>query len=195
MTGRAARTRRTRRCTCAVALLAAAGFAAPAGAGAPGQRQGQRQIVSADSTPDITEVSDLAFEVSRIEFSLANLDGTVIVTDGSRFRLDADVLFRFDRADLSPKADALIADVAAQLRAAKPRSVRVDGYTDDTGDAAYNLGLSRRRAQAVADALRGRLRSGVTLRVTGHGEAAPVADNATEAGQARNRRVTVTIDR
>lgn len=154
-----------------------------------------RLTFPAATTPDIAEVSNLGFEVSRIEFSLANLDGTLIVTDGQRFRLDADVLFRFDRADLSPKADALIADLAAQLRSAKAGSIRVDGYTDDTGDSGYNLRLSRRRASAVAAALRDRLGPGVEMRVAGHGEANPVADNDTEAGQARNRRVTVTIVR
>lgn len=166
----------------------AAPVADPVGSGA-------RQTFPAAATPEIAEVSDLGFEVARIEFSLANLDGTLIVTDGRRFRLDADVLFRFDRADLSPKADALIADVAAQLGAAKARSIRVDGYTDDTGDAAYNLGLSRRRVSAVAAALSDRLGPSVGMDVTGHGEADPVADNDIESGRARNRRVTVTIVR
>ena len=113
--------------------------------------------------------------------------------------LAADVLFRFDKASLSPKARSRIDDVIARVRAASPPLVLVDGYTDAKGSNAYNVRLSRRRAQAVAAVLR---QGGAPrLVVKGHGEADPVAPNANPdgsdnpAGRARNRRVTITFRR
>ena len=113
--------------------------------------------------------------------------------------LAADVLFRFDKASLSPKARSRIDDVIARVRAASPPLVLVDGYTDATGSNAYNVRLSRRRAQSVAAVLR---QGGAPrLVVKGHGEADPVAPNANPdgsdnpAGRARNRRVTITFRR
>ena len=58
-----------------------------------------------------------------------------------------------------------------KLRAAGATRVRVDGYTDSVGEAAYNLTLSRQRAAAVADRLRAALGTGARLTVRGHGEA------------------------
>ena len=70
--------------------------------------------------------------------------------------------------------------------------LRIDGYTDSTGDAAYNQGLSQRRADAVR---RGLLATSdaLTIVARGHGEADPVADNATDSGRQQNRRVTITV--
>ena len=118
--------------------------------------------------------------------------GSLIVTGGRRFELAADVLFAFDSADLSPKAEAVLADVAKRLAAVDASSLRIDGYTDSTGDAAYNQGLSQRRADAVR---RGLLATSdaLTIVARGHGEADPVADNATDSGRQQNRRVTITV--
>jgi outer membrane protein OmpA-like peptidoglycan-associated protein len=76
----------------------------------------------------------------------------------------------------------------------------VTGHTDATGEDAYNLDLSRRRAEAVAAWLRARPElGGWTFTVAGKGEAAPVAPNSRPdgsddpEGRARNRRVEVTI--
>ena len=64
------------------------------------------------------------------------------------------------------------------------------GHTDSKGSKAYNQKLSERRAQAVADFLR---TFGVknSMSVKGMGETQPVADNATDAGRAQNRRVEI----
>ena len=67
-----------------------------------------------------------------------------------RFDLMSDVLFDFDKAELRPEADGvlrqLLAEVAARMKA--PR-YRVEGHTDGMGSDAYNLDLSRRRAESV----------------------------------------------
>jgi OOP family OmpA-OmpF porin len=116
--------------------------------------------------------------------------------------LAADVLFRFDKAVLSPRARQRIAEVSERISQADPAKVKVDGYTDSKGSDSYNLGLSRRRAAAVAVALHRRLGgAGPRLVTHGHGEADPVAANARKdggdnpKGRARNRRVTITFPR
>jgi OOP family OmpA-OmpF porin len=112
-------------------------------------------------------------------------------------RLDADVLFDFDKAALKPQAQALIAHVAGVLsKAGKP--IQVEGHTDAMGSDAYNDDLSLRRADAIATALK---EHGVDVAITtkGWGEKRPVAPNTTAdgqdnpAGRALNRRVEVVV--
>jgi outer membrane protein OmpA-like peptidoglycan-associated protein len=72
--------------------------------------------------------------------------------------------------------------------------VELQGYTDNSGDAAYNLQLSDRRVENVVRCLVGDLK--VDLRRIarlGLGEANPADDNKTREGRAKNRRVTVTV--
>ena len=106
-------------------------------------------------------------------------------------------LFAFDKAELSDKGKDYINNYADELTdaLAKAYSVTVIGYTDSTGDANYNQGLSERRAKAVADYI-------YTLRVPsdknkirtlGRGEADPIASNDTPEGRAENRRVEVVV--
>jgi outer membrane protein OmpA-like peptidoglycan-associated protein len=88
-----------------------------------------------------------------------------------------------------------VAKLARQVRKAKLKgTIEIHGYTDNLGSAAHGLDLSRQRASAVAQHLRGAL-GGYQIAITavGHGEADPIASNATEAGRQKNRRVTITL--
>ena len=144
---------------------------------------------------------DIRAVVLDIAVQTSDLDGAVDVTRTgatARVTLDADVLFAFYRADLSPAADSRLAETASALTASTG-PVPVDGYTDAQGSAPYNQQLSERRAAAVADALRTRAPAAAArLTATGHGSADPVAPNSRPdgsddpAGRAKNRRVTVT---
>ena len=98
--------------------------------------------------------------------------------------------FDFDSAKLKDTMVTVLDDVVTALRGTPgEEAVEVVGHTDSTGPAAYNQGLSERRAQTVADYLSGR---GVgNISVKGMGEDAPVADNATREGRAKNRRVEI----
>jgi OOP family OmpA-OmpF porin len=113
--------------------------------------------------------------------------------------LAADVLFEYDRADLSADADARLDQLADQLSDLGPRQVTIGGHTDDHGEAAYNQGLSERRAESVRAALDARLDDEFTFEVAGYGEAQPVAPNQNRDGsdnpdgRALNRRVQVTF--
>lgn len=102
------------------------------------------------------------------------------------------VNFEFDRADLRPDAKPVIDQVYALLKADPELSLSIEGHTDDRGPAAYNQALSERRAAAVRAALlaRGLGPDGeARLTSSGKGAASPIADNATDEGRAKNRRV------
>ena len=66
-------------------------------------------------------------------------------------------------------------------------------YTDSTGSARHNLGLSERRADAVRDYLVGQGVSSSQLTAKGYGETNPIASNATAEGRAQNRRVVMRV--
>ncbi len=102
--------------------------------------------------------------------------------------------FPFDSAELHADDKAKIDAITPVLKNPKVAFIlgEVDGYTDNTGDEAYNVGLSQRRAQAVADYVKSQgVNLGDRFVVKGYGETNPVADNATAEGRAQNRRVVL----
>jgi outer membrane protein OmpA-like peptidoglycan-associated protein len=116
-------------------------------------------------------------------------------TDKPTVTLKSDLAFAKNSADLSSAAEVAIDKIAGQVRAAGLRgTIYIHGYTDSLGSAQHGLELSRQRATAVAQYLRSAL-DGYEIPITavGHGEANPIASNATEAGRQKNRRVTITL--
>jgi outer membrane protein OmpA-like peptidoglycan-associated protein len=73
-------------------------------------------------------------------------------------------------------------------------SVTVAGHADARGSDSYNLDLSQRRALSVSNYLASQGVNPGRLNAIGYGEARPIGDNATAAGQALNRRVEILID-
>ena len=104
-----------------------------------------------------------------------------------------DVTFAVDSTTISPSFRAALDDVAASLQKYPNSLVDVMGHTDSTGSDSYNLDLSRRRAEAVANHLTSRGVSRARLATIGYGEQYPRADNTTEQGRALNRRVEIRI--
>jgi outer membrane protein OmpA-like peptidoglycan-associated protein len=99
--------------------------------------------------------------------------------------------FAFDSAELTADDRAKLDGVAARLLELKFVGGVVAGHTDSIGDEAYNLDLSKRRAQAVLDYLAALGVAPDRLTSVGYGESQPIADNATEEGRAQNRRVVI----
>jgi outer membrane protein OmpA-like peptidoglycan-associated protein len=112
-------------------------------------------------------------------------------TDRGMVMTLGDVLFDTDEATLKPGATEIITRLADFLSRNETTRIRVEGHTDSTGDDAYNTELSRRRAQAVADALMTRSIPANRVEVIGRGEGFPVATNDTSAGRQQNRRVEI----
>lgn len=120
---------------------------------------------------------------------------------GTRVQLAADTLFEFDKAMLSPAAQANLQRTADLVREAGEGTITVVGYTDAKGGDAYNNDLSKRRAEAVVAWLRSQPGIAQAFAAVGRGEAEPIAPNTRPDGsddpdgRARNRRVVVNIPR
>lgn len=104
-----------------------------------------------------------------------------------------DVTFAVDSTAISPQMRQTL-DGVAQSMVNYPNSlIDVMGHTDSTGSEQYNLDLSRRRAESVANYLTSRGVSRARIETIGYGEQYPVADNSTPTGRAENRRVEIRI--
>jgi outer membrane protein OmpA-like peptidoglycan-associated protein len=99
--------------------------------------------------------------------------------------------FASGRATLTSAGLASLNRLAGVL--GKSATLRVEGFTDSQGADAANLKLSRQRADAVRQALIDAGLDGSQIQAVGRGKAAPVADNASSDGRARNRRVEIIV--
>ncbi|MEV4336342.1 OmpA family protein [Streptomyces sp. NPDC049590] len=112
------------------------------------------------------------------------------------FALQSEVLFDKDSARVGEEAKTRLATIAEEIRAQHATRVRVFGFTDSLGTTTHGVALSKRRANAVQAVLDQHLNTpSVTFDVRGYGEQYPIADNATEAGRKKNRRVEVSFPR
>ena len=100
-----------------------------------------------------------------------------------------DILFETGKATLKAESMAEIQKIADYMKANPSVHFEVQGHTDSQGSDAVNGPLSQQRAEAVVKALEGMGVDGFNLRAVGKGSHEPVADNSTEAGRAKNRRV------
>jgi len=100
-----------------------------------------------------------------------------------------DVNFDHDKAVLRPDSSAVLDEAAASLKEWGDIKVEVAGHTDSKSGDKYNQNLSQRRAEAVRTYLIGKGIAADHLTAKGYGESRPVADNATEEGRYKNRRV------
>ncbi len=97
--------------------------------------------------------------------------------------------FDTDKATLRPDAQPTLAEVRKLLAENPALRLAVEGHTDNAGTPAHNQQLSEARARAVVAALADAGPPADRLQAAGFGQTRPVADNATEAGRAQNRRV------
>src|SRR5690606_19319342 len=104
-------------------------------------------------------------------------------------RIALQVNFDVDKATIRADAQPLVEQIAKLLEADPGLRLSIEGHTDDTGDAAHNRELSTARARSVLGALVGLGVDPGRLQSKGFGQDEPVADNATEEGRAKNRRV------
>ena len=134
----------------------------------------------------------LKTEVEKAVADLPNV--SVAKTDEGVTISIEDIQFEADSATLAPAETAKIAKIAELLKRYPDRDILVAGHTAAAGYAAGRKQLSEQRAEAVAERLIGLgARAPDRVRAAGYGDERPIADNATEAGRARNRRVEITI--
>ncbi|MDR3054791.1 MAG: OmpA family protein [Zoogloeaceae bacterium] len=99
--------------------------------------------------------------------------------------------FDVDKATIRPESQDIVTEIFKLLEANPDLKIRIEGHTDNTGEAAHNQTLSENRASAVFGSL---LAKGIPqnrLEAKGFGASNPIADNKTEEGRAKNRRVEI----
>ncbi|MCB1181923.1 OmpA family protein [bacterium] len=99
------------------------------------------------------------------------------------------VSFATNSDELTPESFAVLEKVVESLKAYPEVNIEIQGHTDSTGSAEYNLDISSRRAVTVRLFLVGRGIASSRLTAVGYGEGQPIADNGTREGRAANRRV------
>lgn len=115
------------------------------------------------------------------------------VGEGIKITFGSDILFDVDSYQLKPATKQQLTDFAQTLNKYEDTDIRVEGHADATGSDGHNQQLSNRRAQAVGDFLESQGVKSSRVDEKGYGEAQPVADNTTEAGRGKNRRVDVAV--
>lgn len=104
------------------------------------------------------------------------------------------VMFAYDSAELTAAAQQQLRALVGTLSDPSIASIKVIGHTDSRGSDAYNQALSERRASSVAEYLIGQGLAPQKLTSQGLGESQPIADNASDAGRAQNRRVELHLN-
>ncbi|MDO9103988.1 MAG: OmpA family protein [Methylovulum sp.] len=145
----------------------------------------------APAAPDCSTLDSDADGINNcIDQCPSTLSGSKVDNQGCPVSLELKgVNFKYDSAELTLNAMGILDTVAANLiNYPEKDDIEVRGHTSSEGSDAYNMKLSQRRSQSVADYL---AMKGVSNRLTarGYGESQPIADNSTEEGKSQNRRV------
>ncbi|WP_038529218.1 OmpA family protein [Formosa agariphila] len=137
---------------------------------------------SMDKQADKIEEALPGAEVNRVG------EGIQVVFDDK-----SGVTFATNKADLTAKAKENLDAIAEVFIEFPDTNLLVEGHTDNTGNDAYNMTLSEKRAQSVVTYLKSKGVTGDRFDVTAYGETKPRFDNATEEGRTKNRRVEIGV--
>ena len=143
-------------------------------------------IINNDGEQVMMEVVETAAMKQKVEFGADEMAQQAAAT--GKITLHG-ILFDTAKTDIKPESSALIGEVAAMMQKNPALKFRIEGHTDNVGNKAANLTLSRGRAAAVKAALVARGIAAPRLTSDGFGDTKPVADNNTEDGRSQNRRV------
>jgi len=148
----------------------------------------------ADAAKEEAERARAATAAMRAQL-LQQLNSVLQTTDSPRGLVVnmADVLFDFGKHDLKPDAKMKLAKLAGIIQAHPGLRLAIEGHTDNIGSDEANMKLSQQRADAVRDLLLQQGLAADTVTALGLGKADPVADNSTNEGRQKNRRVEIIV--
>ena len=142
--------------------------------------------MDATSRPRLAAKARLRYDRKSSRYMLLYPERGLVLTLG-------DVLFDTAQATLKAGADRTLDRLSSFMMEYPDRQVAIEGHTDSRGSDDYNRDLSKRRADAVRDALVDRGVQSQRIRSVGLGEAYPIAGNDTAGGMQQNRRVEIVI--
>jgi len=121
--------------------------------------------------------------------------GVEVQRQGDEIKLimPGNITFATDSADIASNFYSPLNNLANSFKQYDQNSIEIVGHTDNTGSHAYNMSLSQRRAQSVANYLTSQGVDGARLSTRGAGPDQPIASNASADGRAQNRRVEVNL--
>lgn len=124
-----------------------------------------------------------------------DLEGAEIerVGEGIKITFREGIQFALNSAELSETSKTNLAELAETLKKYDDTNILIEGHTDITGTREYNMSLSEKRAQSVAEYLKGLGVANKRLTTEGYGPDQPVGDNNSDYGRQQNRRVEVAI--
>jgi outer membrane protein OmpA-like peptidoglycan-associated protein len=168
---------------------------AGAAAKAADQKAGAAQQ-SADGAHQEAQGARQAADGARsfAEQGINGLDHTIQSMNKFQVAKSESVLFDFNADTLNDAGKAQLDELGNQAKGMNRYTIEVQGFTDKSGDAAYNETLSERRARAVARYLVNHFQIPIrSIAMLGSGYAQPVADDSTRDGRKMNRRVEVRL--
>jgi outer membrane protein OmpA-like peptidoglycan-associated protein len=139
--------------------------------------------VSVDGTKD---------QLGHVQQSFKSASNT---SEGILVSFESDVLFQTNSSFLSAAAKTELDKFVEMIKSDKISKLVVNGHTDATGTAEYNLGLSEKRAQSVKTYLVSKGISSNRISTHGYGITKPIAPNNTVEGRGKNRRVEIIIQK
>ena len=145
----------------------------------------QKALTSQQQYEDSSQ-KNAELEAQLVALNAKKTDRGIVITIG-------DVLFDTNKAAVKASGTPNLLKIGQFLKKYPDRTARVEGYTDSTGSAEYNQGLSDRRAKAVRSTLVSMGISDDRITSEGFGQESPVGDNQTALGRQMNRRVEIVL--
>lgn len=137
---------------------------------------------------DIAYAPELALVVTQADIDAQECERQLAGILG-----EAQIVFDPNSSTISEESEILVDEIAFIITSCPNAAFEIGGHTDSQGGEQMNLNLSQSRAEAVMDALLSRDVFLDQLTAQGYGESEPIADNETEAGRARNRRIAFKL--
>lgn len=139
--------------------------------------------------------TQMAKKKAAMEQATAGTGVAVTQTADNQLKLNipSDISFDTGRADIKPNLHPILDQFAQGLSGQPLTEVRIVGHTDSTGSEAVNNPLSINRAASARDYLVARGVESRRILIDGRGEREPIADNSTDAGRAKNRRIEIFL--